>query len=768
MKSHYLVGAALTLVLSAATSAQAQTATEASATEATATGVPTQAEPAPEPSSTQAGDIIVTAQRRSESLQKVPIAISAISQDDLAKRGIVNTAQLTGTVPSLQVNSPYGDAQPNFTIRGIGVANEHNPNQASPVGVYFDDAYIAARAEHGLQLYDLERIEVLRGPQGTLYGRNTTGGTINFISRRPDLSGSSGNIQAGYANYNTFTAQGAAETTLKEGVAGLRVSFNYAHGDGYINNRAAGEPDMNSTDMLAARAILRVQASDRLEVTVKGTYGRSNPTQAAVFNLGTGTNGYNPVLQTSRAAKNLGFFEADSQRVGRSFVEAYGSELILKYDLTDTVQLTSLTSYDHLKQAFTQEGTGLQSPVFRQPLDTLYGNVFDMFNQELRAAYSNDRTNVQAGVYYGYDKDASNSYYWLLDGAAMVRQKYDQIRRSYAAFAQGDQKFGDHVSITLGLRYTSDKGRYQNYASYAVPQSLFTGTRDTGKFPPAQGTYFLGGYDAATGQFVSGPTLKLDSNAVTGRAAINYTFDTGQIVYASYSRGYRAAAFCGQCFFGPVNTTQPEKVDAYEIGAKGRTLDDMLSLSVAAFWMNYRNQQINETIGAQTILRNVDKSRIRGVEIEGTLTPTTDLRINASASFLDAKYQALQLSAGDLTGRRLPYAPRFSATGSLDWTLARFGDAKVVFTPSFVHTGLVYFTPYNRVAGNGNLRQDANTKVNLQLGYETPRYTVRGWVTNLTNQKTFADGLDLRASFGYDYLVQAPPRTYGGTVAYRF
>ncbi|WP_375250594.1 TonB-dependent receptor [Sphingomonas sp.] len=764
MKSHYLVGVALALVLSATMSAQAQTATGATATDAT--DATAQAEPEPAPPSS--GDIIVTAQRRSESLQKVPIAISAISQDDLAKRGIINTAQLTGTVPSLQVNSPYGEAQPNFTIRGIGVANEHNPNQASPVGVYFDDAYIAARAEHGLQLYDLERIEVLRGPQGTLYGRNTTGGTINFISRRPDLSGSTGNIQAGYANFNTFTAQGAAEATLKEGVAGLRVSFNYAHGNGYINNRAANEPDMNSTDMLGARAILRVKPTDRLEILLKGTYGRSNPRQAAVFNLGTGPNGFNPVLGTSRAEKGLGFFEADSQRVGRSFVEAYGSELIVKYDLTDDIQLTSLTSYDHLKQAFTQEGAGLQSPVFRQPLDTLYGNVFDMFNQELRVAYSNDRTNVQAGVYYGYDKDASDSYYWLLDGAAMVRQKYDQIRRSYAAFAQGDQKFGDHVSITLGLRYTLDRGRYQNYASYAVPQSLYTGTRDISSFPPAQGTYFLGGYDATTGQFVSGPTLKLDSNAVTGRAALNYTFDTGQIVYASYSRGYRAAAFCGQCFFGPINTTRPEQVDAYEIGAKGRTLDDMLSLSVAGFWMNYSNQQINEQIGAQTILRNVDKSRIRGVEIEGTLTPATDLRIQMSASFLDARYQALQLSAGDLTGRRLPYAPRFSATGSLDWTLARLGAAKVVFTPSFVHTGLVYFTPYNRVAGNGNLRQDANTKVNLQLAYETPSYTVRGWVTNLTNEKTFADGLDLRASFGYDYLVQAPPRTYGATVAYRF
>lgn len=391
-----------------------------------------------------------------------------------------------------------------------------------------------------------------------------------------------------------------------------------------------------------------------------------------------------------------------------------------------------------------------------------------MFNQELRLAYSDDRTNVQAGVYYGYDKDASDSKYWLFDGAALVRQTYDQIRRSYAVFAQGDQKFGSHLSATLGLRYTVDRGRYQNYVSYFVPQSFYTGTRD-GDFPPSAGAFVYGGYDAASGKLISGPTLKLNSSAVTGRAALNYTFDNGQILYASYSRGYRAAAFCGQCFGGPtIITTKPERVDAYEIGAKGRMLDNLLSLSVSAFLMNYKNQQINEQIGAETILRNVDKSRIKGIEAEGTLTPTNDLRINLSGSFLDAKYQALQLSGGNLSGQRLPYAPRFSASGSIDWTLFHTNDGKVVATPSFVHTGLVYFTPYNRLAGNGNLRQDANTKFNAQLSYETPSFTIRGWVTNLTNRKTFADGLDLRAAFGYDYLIQTAPRTYGASVAFRF
>ncbi|HKX90453.1 MAG TPA: TonB-dependent receptor plug domain-containing protein, partial [Sphingopyxis sp.] len=162
------------------------------------------------------GDIVVTAQRREQSLLDVPLAVTALGGDTLADRGITNSAQLGDAVPNLQINSPYGDTQPNFSLRGIGVANEYNSNQASPVGVYLDDVYLAPRTSHGMGLFDLDRIEVLRGPQGTLFGRNTTGGAINFITKKPDLSGTNGYLQVGYANFDTFTAQGAAEATLAE------------------------------------------------------------------------------------------------------------------------------------------------------------------------------------------------------------------------------------------------------------------------------------------------------------------------------------------------------------------------------------------------------------------------------------------------------------------------------------------------------------------------------------------------------------------------
>ena len=727
--------------------------------------------PAPQDptNSSSAGDIVVTAQRRSESILKVPIAVSSLSQGDLTKRGITNAISLAGQVPSLQVNSPYGDSMPNFTLRGIGVGNEHNFNQASPVGVYFDDAYISARVAHGLGLFDLERIEVLAGPQGTLYGRNTTGGAINFISRKPSLSGNNGYVDMGYGSFNTYTADGAIETTLSEGKVGLRLAFNYARGDGYIKNRAPGQPDADSTNSVAGRAILRVKPTERLDITIKGTIGKSDPTQAGIYNQGVGPDGLSPLQGTSRAAKGLSFFETDSPRLGESYVYGYGGLINIKYALSDTLSLFSLTSYDHVDQRFTQEGTGLESATaFTQLLDTQYGNRFNMFNQELRASYTGDTTKLQAGLYYGYDKDESDSYYWLVNGASNIHQIYDQVRRSSAIFAQGDQKLG-HFNVTVGLRYTWDKLKYQNYASYLGPAALNDGTRNTSIFPfDASPAYFLGSFNPATGGYTSGPTLRKNSKALTARAAINYEFNGGQIVYASYSRGYRGASFCGQCFTGPITSTEPEKVDAYEIGAKGKFLDSALTLSIAAFLMKYKNQQINEVNGANTILENVKSAQIKGIEFDVGLRPVSTLRIGVNGSLLDPKYKDGQLLFGNISGFQMAYAPKFQMSAHADWELVKFENGSVSFSPSVVYTSKVFYSPYENTNNQQFLHQNGNAKVNAQLSWDASHFTARVWVKNLLESKTFADGLDLTGAFGYDYLIPTPPRTFGASFGYRF
>jgi iron complex outermembrane recepter protein len=726
------------------------------------------------------GEIVVTAQRREESIMRVPLAVSAFSQADLSKLNITNAHEMNGLVPTLQVNSAFGDVQPNFSLRGIGVNNEHNPNQASPVGVYIDDAYISARVSQGLQLFDLDRIEVLRGPQGTLYGRNTTGGAINFISRKPSLTGSSGNFEVGYGSFNTFTAEGAYETAITEGVSGIRFAFNYARGDGYEKNVFPSQPNGNSTDNVAARIIYKIKPSDPLDITFKLTGGNSNPTQAGVFNLGTSvvtpTPGrppdYNPVLNYSRTEHGLSFWEIDSDRLGYNKVRNLGTELIIKYAISDSLALTTLTSYDFANAEFTQEGTGVASPVLKQPLDTLYGNKFTMFNQEVRLSYSTPETKAQAGVYYGFDKDASNSYYWLFDGGADIHQYFDQTRKSIAVFAQWDQNLTSKLALTVGLRYTSDKAAYENYYSYIEPAAVsYTGERNTAPQywdPSTPGMPYFLGSSFANGHIVPGPGIHLDNNAPTGRLALNYTFDNGQIFYVSYNRGYRNAAFCGQCFSNTtLDTTRPEKDNAYEIGTKGKFFDNRLSISTDAFWIDYQNQQTNEQIGVQSILTNVPKSRMRGFEFEGLAQLSPDFRVSLSAGYLDAKFIQLTLSEAQVNGLQEPYAPKITANLHADWRLARLGDAALTLTPSVVYTSKVFYSPYNDLAGNGPLSQGANTKINGQLAFENDKYSVKVWGKNLTNKETFGDGLDLR-SFGYYYMIPLAPRTFGVNFGVKF
>ena len=231
------------------------------------------------------GEIIVTAQKRSQNLQDVPAAISAFSSEDLAARGVSETSDLMGSLPNIQVTSAYSDTQPNFSLRGISVANEFSASTASPVGVYVDEVYQSFRASHGQQLYDLERVEVLRGPQGTLYGRNTTGGAINFITRKPDLSGNNGYLTLGYGNYDTIKAEGAVELTLAEDKAGIRAAFTRSKGDGYTFNPTQNL-DFGTTDSIAGRISLRFKPVDTIDINLKAYYAKNDPRQDLPYGIG--------------------------------------------------------------------------------------------------------------------------------------------------------------------------------------------------------------------------------------------------------------------------------------------------------------------------------------------------------------------------------------------------------------------------------------------------------------------------------------------------
>ncbi len=350
-------------------------------------------------------EIVVTAQKREQNLQDVPAAVSAFSAEAMAQRGVTETSDLMGSLPNLQVTSAYGDTQPNFSLRGISVANEFSASTASPVGVYVDEVYQSFRASHGQQLYDLERVEVLRGPQGTLYGRNTTGGAINFITKRPDLEGTSGYVTLGYSRFDTIKAEGALELTLAEDKVGLRAAFTKTKGDGYTFNPTLNQ-DFANSDSYAGRLTFRIKPSETLDITIKGYFAKNAPRQDIPYGIGylagqTNAGGYSRFApRPELGGRTLRRNEIQADSAGEYFTASRGASLNITAELSDALTLTSITGYD--------EGDYRLSPFDcdGSPIDICsirYNSQSKNFNQDLRLSYDSDRLKLIGGLYYGKD-----------------------------------------------------------------------------------------------------------------------------------------------------------------------------------------------------------------------------------------------------------------------------------------------------------------------------------------------------------------------------
>lgn len=320
--------------------------------------------------------------------------------------------------------------------------------------------------------------------------------------------------------------------------------------------------------------------------------------------------------------------------------------------------------------------------------------------------------------------------------------------------------------LTIGARYTRDRARYDDGSAY-----LFLGGADATPIPlattvPCPGAPGTCAYDPDARYAIPGR-----NDALTGRVALSYTLDSGALVYASYSRGYRSGAFNGGGYTSSAGITYiaPERVNAYEAGIKGRFLDRRLTLATAGFYYDYSNQQVQDTrAGPVSFLVNAPRSEIYGAEIEATLRVVPAFTINASGGYLHAQYKELTLQGADLAGNDLPFAPRWTAQAGVDWVLLRTGNGEVTFSPTVNYFSRQYFSPFNGIDApgspqvNAELQQGAYTKVNASLSWTIDRITLRAWGNNIFNRKTHGYGLDLRgAGFPYNFLVPSVPRTYG-------
>jgi iron complex outermembrane recepter protein len=526
-------------------------------------------------------EIIVTATKRSENLQDVPVAVSAISANMLKAQGVFETTDLNHAMPNLQVSSPYGQQQPNFSLRGVGVGTEFNANAASPVGVYVDEVYQSFRASHGQQLYDLEQIEVVRGPQGTLYGRNTTGGAINFITRKPSLKGANGTLTVGYGSFNRINVEGAIEFTPVEDKVGIRVAGTYVHSDPYIHNllpaglnkstpglpTAAAYGNLATgkqpgiTESYAIRGTIRIKPSDTIDLSLKGYAAKATGgTETAIatgqsktsdtinytspnFLLG-GLFGA-PALaglfpsSYSASANGLNDRQVQADTVGNAISRAEGVVFTLKAELADHLKLVSITGYD--SGLYSQDQTDCDATPSRL-CSIGYRSSFHAFNQDIRLDYSNGPVKFIIGGYYGKDSvtaDNTPDFFNLLSDvnkAVGLSPSYFNPAGNFNAAKGGPLP---DTSLPTGIRatqhFTQERTSYAIYGegSYKLTDTVTATagmryTRDKNDFKDGITTFYddagvarlLTVSDFAGGAYFLAPVYNGGGTAATGTVVI--------------------------------------------------------------------------------------------------------------------------------------------------------------------------------------------------------------------------------------------------------
>ncbi|WP_371422655.1 TonB-dependent receptor [Tardiphaga sp.] len=706
------------------------------------------------PAFAQAGDgdqIVVTAAKRTENMQSVPISVSAIGGDMLTKARITSVDSLVTKVANLQLSAVVGENTPIFSLRGVSMS-DYSLNQSSPVATYYDEVYKGNFAFLGVAMYDLERVEVLRGPQGTLYGKNTTGGAVNIISREAKLGETSGYLNLTYGNYDRVEANGAVNLPLGDKAA-LRVAGTFARAHGWFENVAPGMPDLASTREYAFRGTLRAEPTDGLTFVLRASTSFQNPQNYGVYAQPIAIN--RPDLSTRQIASDV-----PDRRRARTTSVAWTISL----DLSDSFALTSITSYDSGSLYFKEDTDGTAAKTLEIP----YYDKASQFAQDLRltsntggpfdfilGAYFNrekvyNRTSFEIGTDVDVNGDGVVDAQDCADGlpvACKTQNQFTQIKKSLALYSDLKYKLSDAVTLRGGLRYTHDSGSQNDFISQA-----------------------LGVDDSLVATLIPLTDLQFKKNNISGKIGIDYKLADGNLIYASYSRGYRAPSFNAQAFFDPseLSVAKAEQVASYEVGVKTQFWDRRITLNAAGFYYDYKNQQfinIDPGSGAQTLL-NIPKSRIYGGEAELTVRPLPMLTWRAGMGLLATRIREGSLSGVNVAGNRLSNAPTLTLNSGIDWTLAEGRLGAFSLHPEVTYQSSQYF----EVLNISRLRQSGYVLINGHLDWESPngRLTASLWAKNLTSKVYFTSRVDLLAGFGLDYNHLGNPRTYGITLGAKF
>ena len=758
-----IAGTCSVLTLGWAVAADAQTAQPVAA--------PVQADQASDAPSdgSRVNDIIVTARRRSESLQDVPIAVSAYGANRIDELQARDLSGLQYTTPNLYLDQ--GDASNAVIyIRGIG-QNDSLAFADPSIGVYVDDVFVARTQAAFLDLFDVDHVEVLRGPQGTLYGRNTIGGAIKFVSKRPPKQ-FDGYAEAGYGNYNTVSLKGRVGGPIAGDTLRGNIAFAFDRRDGYNFNSFTGKRD-GDVRSYAGRASLLFAPTDRLEFLLSGDVKLDRPDTSRSPVRQTPITVVGPAggLVTLPAATDP--YVVDTNANGLSDQDGYGVSLTANFTASDAVTLSSITSYRGFNFDLNLDTDGSPAPV----LDILLHQKERQFSQELRLNFDNHAgVTVVGGLYYFHDRD--DTFSGVDNGAATIfgfpvtlfgfasSSLADtlQITDSYAAFADATYAITRKLTIEAGLRYTSeDRSSRRDFENFFDPTVSVINHA-----PP-----FLAGV-GTPGARIAG---KVNFGAWTPKATLSYKPNQDVLFYASASRGFKSGGFDGRATtdFG-FTPFRPEYVWSYEGGAKTSWLDRHLVANAAVFYNNYTDIQVT-SFGADPVtgvfvsrFSNAAKARTYGAELELQAQPTRQLSIDASVGYLNGRYQKFDILVGgvvtDVTDRAMVNAPRWNASLGATYTVP-IGQA---LTGTFHVDGAYRDRVATEITDSPVLAQPGYALLNAFIQISTPgdRWQLRAGVRNLTDHAVRTQGFNLADFPGVQVNFYGAPRTYDLRLTHKF
>lgn len=748
--------------------------------------------------------IVVTAsRRRDEDVQDVPVAISVISAEALEKRGDFTLGQIQQQVPSLQVFS-FNPRNTNINIRGLGsnVALT-NDGLENGVGFYIDNVYYGRVGLSQFDLVDLQSIEVLRGPQGTLFGKNTTSGVINITSRKPsfepEFSG-----EASIGNYGFRQIRASASAGIAPDLLAVRISGAISGNDGFLFNKTTGTRAQNYRNQSIRGQLLFTPAPD-FEVRIIGDYASQKQDHVlSVFadlhttyaNGATIPNNFplragrfpGYVLPAFKPFDRIG--EADSHY--QSNMEGYGVSGEVNWDLGGAA-LTSITAYRWWDWNPANDGDSTSLPITTKAQQV---NRQRQFSQELRLASKGNRTvDYVIGAYYfwqivkgyGATRYGPAAALWNLPAANQTiadaalngfeaNSTSTPETRTFALFGQTDWHLSDALTLTTGLRWTHEK------KSGAFSQ-FWVDSADLSAFTPTQVTAI----NAIRTQFnpVTSFSTRFSENNLSGLVTLNGKIAPDASVYATYSRGNKSGGLNLTALpVGIAPEVAPEKVDAFELGVKSQFLDRRATFNAAAFWTEIRDyqtaitEQVANTVTFRQYIANIPKVRSRGVEGDLAFRVSDNLSFTASASYTDAKYvkyanapQAVEnLNLGgiqDLSGKPLSGVPKFAWSIGADGStpLGELGGRELSL---YAHTDYAHRSSFNTSATNSAWAQVPGFGIaNARIGLKTDDglFDLSVWARNLLNEDYF---LNLSAAnTGVVTAQVGEPRTYGVTLRTR-